>query len=322
MLPDSILIRFLVVVTFICSCASSFAGQSLPADPNVYVLGPGDEIVLYVSNIAELSNSRAYRLDPQGNIDVPLAGRLVLSGLTLPEAKSAIVQKLKDYAYEPQVSVDIQAFRSQPVSILGAVTEPGVHQLEGQKSLLEVLSMAKGIRSDAGDSLHITRKSEWGAIPLPDSKLDSSGKFYTSDIGLKGLMSGKNPIENISVRPNDVISVPTAELVYVIGAVNRPGGFVLNERKSMSVLQALSLAGGLAKDASAKKGCILRSNGTSKPSEERLNISEVLKGKFDDLNLKGNDILFVPDSTAKNVMGKVAEAALQAATGAAIYRPW
>lgn len=288
-----------------------------------YLLGPGDEITIYVSNLAELNGGgHTYRLDPQGNIDVPLAGRLQLNGLTLADSKDAIVARLKEYVYDPQVSVDVQTFRSQPVSILGAVNEPGVHQLEGQKTLLEVLSMAKGVRADAGDSLHITRKRRWGAIPLIDSKLDTSGEFYVADIPLKGLMNGHNPVENIPVRPNDVISVPTADLVYVIGAVNKPGGFILNERKSMSVLQALSLAGGLSKEAAAKSSRILRANGTNKPQEVPLNVKEILKGKNDDVSLRGSDILFVPDSTAKVVMGKVAEAALQAATGAAVYRPW
>jgi polysaccharide biosynthesis/export protein len=287
-----------------------------------YVLGPGDEVNVYVSNVAELTVARTYRVDPQGDVDIPLAGRLRAGGRTVAETKADIIERLKQYVYEPQISVDVQTFRSQPVSIIGAVNEPGVHQLEGQKMLLEVLSMAKGLRSDASDRLHITRRAQWGAIPLADARLDGSGKFYVADLNLKGLIDGRMPGENIQVKPNDVISIPTADLVYVIGAVNRPGGFILNERKSMSVLQALSLAGGLSKEAAAKKSRILRSNGTSKPLEVPLNVKDILAGKSNDLGLQGSDILFVPDNTVKTIGGKIAEAALQAAIGAAIYRPW
>ena len=292
------------------------------ADTNDYVLGPGDEINVYVSDVAELATSRTFRIDPDGQIDVPLAGRVQASGRTVSETKAEIVAKLKQYVYEPQVSVDVQAFRSQPVSVIGAVNEPGVHQLEGQKSLLEVISMAKGLRSDASDTVHITRKATSGPIPIASAHLDTSGEFYVADVDLKSLVDGRNPKENIQVKANDVVSVRTADLVYVIGAVNRPGGFVLNERKSMSVLQALSLAGGLSKEAAAQRSRILRANGTNKPTEVPLNVKNILNGKSGDLGLNGSDILFVPDSTSKTVVGKVAEAALQAATGAAIYRPW
>lgn len=323
MIMFQISIRLIARICFsaICCLISLASGQG-KVDTGDYVLGPGDEVNVYVSNVAELNISRSYRVDPQGDVDIPLAGRLRASGRTIAETKTDIVEKLKQYVYEPQVSVDVQAFRSQPVSIIGAVNEPGVHQLEGEKSLLEVLSMAKGLRPDASDTVHITRKLQWGAIPVPDARLDTSGNFWVADLNLKGLVDGRSPGENIQVKPNDVISVPTADLVYVIGAVNRPGGFVLNERKSMSALQALSLAGGLSKEAAAQKSRILRSNGSSKPLEVPLNVKDLLKGKSNDLSLRGSDILFIPDSTTKMVMGKVAEAALQAATGAAIYRPW
>jgi polysaccharide export outer membrane protein len=318
-LGKGLIVRVRSKVAICCLSIALAAGQ---AKIDEYVLGSGDEVNVYVSNVAELNGGRNYRIDPQGDIDIPLAGRLRAAGRTVAETKADIIERLKQYVYEPQVSVDVQAFRSQPVSVIGAVNEPGVHQLEGQKTLLEVLSMAKGLRSDASDSVHVTRRLEWGTIPLADAHLDTSGKFYVANLNLKGLIDGRNPGENIQVKPNDVISIPTADLVYVVGAVNRPGGFVLNERKSMSVLQALSLAGGLSKEAAAQKSRILRSNGSDKPLEVPLNVKDILKGKSNDLGLRGSDILFIPDSTAKTVMSKVAEAALQAATGAAIYRPW
>ena len=265
-------------ISFICVLIAFASGQAkLRAEE--YVLGPGDEISVYVSNIAELTVSRSYRVDPQGDIDIPLVGSLHVSGRSVREAKSDIIERLKQYVYDPQVSLDIQAFRSQPVSVIGAVIEPGVHQLEGQKTLLEVLSMAKGLRADASDKVHVIRMLEWGPIPLAGSHPDSTGKFYIADLDSKSLVDGRTPGENIQMKPNDVVSVPTADLVYVIGAVNRPGGFVLNERKSMSVLQALSLAGGLSKEAAAQKSRVLRSDGLNKPVGVRIERQRYFAGK-------------------------------------------
>ena len=279
-------------------------------------------MTINVSNLPELSGGRIYRVDPQGNFDMPVVGSLHAAGQSLTEVRTAIAEALKQYVYHPDVSLGVSQFRSQPVSIIGAVNESGVHQLEGKKTLLEVIAMAKGLRSDAGDSLHITRELSRGSIPLANSRLDAAGRFYTADVNLAALIDGKSPENNIPVESDDVVSIPPADLVYVIGAVTRPGGFVLSQRKNMSVLQALSLAGGLSKNASAKNARILRPTGQIKPVEILLNVNSILRGKSEDLKLNASDILFIPDSAAKTALGKVAETALQAATGAAVYRPW
>jgi len=279
-------------------------------------------VTINVSNLPELSGGRIYRVDPQGNFDMPVVGSLHAAGQSLTEVRTAIAEALKQYVYHPDVSLGVSQFRSQPVSIIGAVNESGVHQLEGKKTLLEVIAMAKGLRSDAGDSLHITRELSRGSIPLANSRLDAAGRFYTADVNLAALIDGKSPENNIPVESDDVVSIPPADLVYVIGAVTRPGGFVLSQRKNMSVLQALSLAGGLSKNASAKNARILRPTGQIKPVEILLNVNSILRGKSEDLKLNASDILFIPDSAAKTALGKVAETALQAATGAAVYRPW
>ncbi len=279
-------------------------------------------MTIHISNLAELNGSRAYRVDPQGEIDVPMVGSLHVAGQSLTEVRAEVVTSLKQYVYQPEVSVDVSQFGSQPISILGAVNEPGVHQLEGQKTLLEVLALAKGLRADANENAHITRQAEWGPIPVANSRLDLAGRFYTADINLKSLIEAKDPETNVLIKPDDVITVPVADLVYVVGAVTRPGGFPLNQRRDISVLQALSLAGGLSKEASARKARIIRPTGESNPLEIPINVQAILQGKLKDSDLTASDILFIPDNTAKTVMGKIGEAALQAATGAAVYRPW
>jgi polysaccharide export outer membrane protein len=136
-------------------------------------------------------------------------------------------------------------------------------------------------------------------------------------------MEAQNPAENIQVKPNDVITVPKADLIYVIGAVKKSGGFVLSERADISVLQALSMAEGLDRTAAAAKAIILR-GGSSSPNRAEIpvDVKNILEGKGRDVPLLANDILFIPTSAAKSASIRALEAIIQAGTGAAIYRPF
>ena len=142
------------------------------------------------------------------------------------------------------VNISVGEFHSQPVSILGAVESPGVHQILGSKTLFEVISEAGGLKDDAGNKITITRKISNGALPLPNAVTDPSGRYSIADLNIRSVMSAKNPQDNIPVMPYDVITVPKADLIYVVGAVKKPGGFPLQERANMTVLEALSLSQG------------------------------------------------------------------------------
>lgn len=228
---------------------------------------------------------------------------------------------MKVYIVEPEVSIFIVEFRSQPVSVIGSVRNPGVHQLQGRKTLVEVLSDAGGLAPDAGHSIKITRRIEWGPIPLPGAAPDSSGQFSVAEASLRGIMEAKSPEQNILVRPHDVISVPRAEMVYVIGQVQRSGGFILNERESLSVLKALSLAGGLDRTASPKNARILRaSSGASNRLEIPVDLKTILSGQTRDVPMQPEDILFIPSSLPKKAVIRAAEAAVQIGTGLVIWR--
>jgi polysaccharide export outer membrane protein len=181
--------------------------------------------------------------------------------------------------------------------------------------------MAGGIRPDAGYSVRITRQVEWGCIPLPNAKADASGRFSVAELNLKKIMEAKNPEENIEILPHDVISVPKADMVYVIGEVRRSGGFVLGERQTISVLQALSLAEGLNRGADTRHAKILRLKREADQREELpVDVKDVLTGKKPDLPLQGDDILFIPGSTGKKAALRALEAAVQTGTGLAIWR--
>lgn len=289
------------------------------ADP-AYVLGPDDQITIRVLDIEEVPD-KPFRIDMRGNINVPVIGRVHAGGLTVEQLEAELVKRFGTVLQNATVTVFLTEFRSQPVSVLGSVKTPGVHQIRGTKTLFEVLSLAGGLNPDAGSSIKITRRKSVGLLPLPGAKDDDSGNFQIAEVSVKSVMEARNPKENIEVMPNDIVSVPKAELVYVIGAVRRSGGFVLSEKEKMSVLQALSLAEGLEKTASPKSARILRPvPDTDRRDEIPVNLKEVLEGKSLDVPLLANDILFVPNSGPKSAIGRGIEAAIQVGTGVAIYR--
>lgn len=285
-----------------------------------YILGPNDQIRVHVLHLDEIG-SEPVRIDMQGYINIALAGRLHAGGLTVESLEGAIAERLKSYLLNPTVSVTVVEYHSQPVSILGAVNQPGVHQLQGRLRLFEALSLADGLRPDAGDQIKITRRKEWGALPLEGTITDPSGEFSIGSVSTKSVMEASNPEENIELKPNDVISVPKAKLVYIVGSVRRPGGFALNEKDSISVLQAISLAEGLEKTAAAGKAVILRNaNAGAQGAEVPINVGSILSGKSKDMQLNANDILFIPESKAKAIALRAAEALVQTGTGMAIYK--
>jgi polysaccharide biosynthesis/export protein len=287
---------------------------------STYLLGPDDQLDISGPELSEGVN-KPVRVDGDGDIQAPLVGRVHVSGLTVQETEQELNNVLSRYIRHPQVVVTIAEVRSQPVSVLGAVNTPGVHQVQGHKTLLEMLALAGGIRPDAGYSVRITRQLEWGCIPLPKAELDPSGHFSVAELNLKRIMEAKNPEENIQIFPHDVISVPKAEMVYVIGEVKRSGGFVLGEHQTMSVLQVLSLAEGLNGTADARHARILRLKREADQREElAVDVKDVLNGKKADIALRADDILFIPGSTGKKAALRAVEAAIQTGTGMAIWR--
>jgi polysaccharide export outer membrane protein len=287
---------------------------------STYLLGPDDQLGISGPELNE-GDSKPVRVDGDGDIQAPLVGRVHVAGLTAQEAEQELNKVLSKYIRHPQAVVTVAEVRSQPVSVLGAVNTPGVHQVQGHKTLLEILALAGGIRSDAGYSVRITRELEWGCIPLPKAEFDPSGHFSVAELNLKRIMEAKNPEENIQIFPHDVISVPKAEMVYVIGEVKRSGGFVLGEHQTISVLQVLSLAEGLNGTADARHARILRLKRDADQREElAVDVKDVLNGKKADIALRADDILFIPGSAGKKAALRAVEAAIQTGTGMAIWR--
>lgn len=295
--------------------------QRRPAASPDYTLGNGDQIVIHVTDLDDISD-KPLRIDPNGGIDLPLAGRVQAAGFSLDALKLELKSKLSKYITNPEISINLVASDSQPVSVIGEVNAPGVQQLSGSRRLLEVLSMSGGLKPDAGPVITITRQPQWGTIDAPHARTDAVSGFSTLTLSTDELMSSRMPLENIILKPNDVISVPRAELIYVVGNVHKAGGFPLSTHQTISLTKAISLAEGLTPDNAAGRARILRavpdSNGT--PKEIPVDIGKIFAGKAPDIELYANDVLFVPHSGVKATSRRAIDAALGITTGLLVYR--
>lgn len=302
--------------------ANSSPAVTLDAAPRMpgYLLGPDDQINIRALDAEEISD-KPLRIGIDGTINLPLVGRLNAAGLRTEQLEAELEKRLKPYVKSPHVAVSVLEMRSQPVSVIGAVGTPGVHQLQGHKTLVEMLSMAGGLKQDAGYSVKISRRVERGPIPLPGAVQDATGQYYVGEVSVHGITDASNPAANIEILPDDVITVPQAEMVYVIGDVTRPGSIVLGGANRVSALQALAAAGGFTKTAKAKQARIMRVvPGSSTREEVKLDLQAALEGKVNDVAMQPQDILYVPNNLKKEVAMRTLEAAISSGPTAVIYR--
>ncbi len=312
----------------ICLLAIQVSGQAEKPGTSSYVLGENDQILVRSMLVKEVGE-KVYRLDERGDINLPMVGRVSAAGKTILALEAELNEQFKGFYVEPQIAVSMAEYRSAPISILGAVGNPGVHQARGKPSLLEMLSAAGGIRADAGPVVKITRQRKFGPIPLANVK-ENSVDSTVAEVSVKSLVDARDPSENITVQPYDVISIPRAELVYVLGNVKKAGAVNLGAQRSLSVVEALAMAEGFDPRASPKHARILRPPGTGQTvssskliggrTEIPVDLHKVLKGQAADVYLEPNDILFVPSSTARTVTTRSLETALQVGTGLVIFR--
>lgn len=301
----------------------SVASQTRPVAPpggHLYVLGPDDVLTFQVRDAEEFQGHN-FRIGGDGLLYLPLIGAVRAAGKTVVELQSEVQQRLGEFIREPEVVVQVVEYRSQPVSVLGQVNNPGVIQVEGRKRLLEVLSMAGGLKPDASDKLKITRQVDMGPIPVPGATLDPTGKYYIAEIDLTNILEAQNPAENIEVKPFDVITVPKAKLVYVIGEVNRPGGFVIEDKEKISVLTALSLAQGFTRLAAPGNARLLRvANGQTERVQIPVNLKRIVQGKAEDILLMPEDVLVVPSSKSREAFDRLANTGLGILAGIIVWR--
>jgi polysaccharide export outer membrane protein len=314
----------------------SLAGPIVNSAVEDYRIGPKDLLEISVFEAPELN--RAVRVSASGEISLPLVGAVQAVNLT-PKALEFVLQELlrRSYMKDPHVSVFMKEMQSHPVSVFGAVKKPGVFQIDGPKSLVEILSMAEGLAEDAGDTVIVMRGAGLpGAeeptldAPLPNGKSDGAASAprasenqaggTTVESSLKNLLESGDPRYNVTVYPGDVVKVTRAGVVYVEGGVKKPGGFMLKTNENISVLQAVALAEGLTRTAAGSHARIIRTDeGTGTRSEIPVDLNKMLAGGLTDAMLRPNDIVFVPNSTGKSVFYGSTQAAVSVGS-AAVYR--
>jgi polysaccharide biosynthesis/export protein len=317
-------VRYCVTVLMVWSCfgaSQQLAVRSPEAsqDTSNYVLGPDDQIKIWALGVEEITD-KPIRIDPSGEIDLPTLGKVHAGGLTADQLKTELVNRFSKDLVKPEVSVQIVEFGSQPVSIMGAVNRPGIHQVSGRKTLMEVLSLAEGLRQDAGPRITVSRKIEYGQIPLTSATTDPTGQFSVATVSVKDLLAGINPAENILIAPHDVVTVPIAEAVFVMGDVHKPGEITLKENATISVLQALASAEGFGPTPAPQSARIVRVvPGSAERKEIPVDLKKIQNGKAEDIAMRPNDILVVPVSGSKKAAIRAVEAAIQTASGIAVW---
>jgi polysaccharide biosynthesis/export protein len=289
------------------------------ASSTSYVLGPEDLITVRVFAADDIPDKPA-QVDNNGSVTLPMIGLVHAAGLTVEQFQANLVTAYKKYFKDPQVTVQVNEFHSQPVSVAGNVNTPGVVQLRGNRNLMEVISMAGGLRPEAGDQALITRNLSEGTIPVAGAFTDPTGKYSVAHIDIRAVMSGRDPQGNILMKPHDVVTIPRARLIYVLGNVTKPGGFVLTDNESMSITKAIALAGGWDKTAALTSARVLRASGGAEREQIPANVKKIMQNKAPDIELRPDDILYIPNSAGKTAGALGLASAIGIGTGIAIWR--
>ncbi|WP_026442565.1 polysaccharide biosynthesis/export family protein [Pseudacidobacterium ailaaui] len=266
-------------------------------------IGPADLIHIKVLEAPELEQS--VRVTDSGNVSLMVGGEVKVAGLTPAEAALAIRDQLikKGYFLNPHVTVLIDQPATQNVTIMGQVHSPGSYPIGTPRSVVEVLAMAGGITDLADRNITIERRSTKEKI-----------KYFYSNQSSKALDT------SVYVYPGDIVNVPKAEIVYVLGDVGRPGGFPMTTNDSkLSVLQAVSLAGGTQPSAVPSSTKLIRKGPNGEYVVIKLPLSAMQKGRHSDFQLQADDIIYVPFSYTRNIAVNI-NSLLAAAASASVYR--
>ncbi len=223
-----------------------------------------------------------------------------VKGLTANQLERELTELLGEkYLRDPQVSVFIKEYRSQRISVLGAVKEPKVFEVTGQRTILDMLAMAGGLNDDAGSTLFLIRPPRLKGEASKEPQDPEAGGPRTFIINLGELLVKGDWTLNLPVTNGDVINIPVSDKVFVGGEVWRPGGFSL-KGKRMTLSQAIVLAGGLKTQAKGSETKIFRySENRTEREVVTANVYAIQKGKVEDLYLKDNDIIIVPKHGVK-----------------------
>jgi polysaccharide biosynthesis/export protein len=269
-------------------------------DQSLLRLSPGDLLEISVYNVPELTTKA--RIGTSGDVYLPLIDYVHVGDLTVEEAQALIQKRLEDggFVRGAHVTIFIDESASQGVTILGDVVRPGIYPALGDRKLYDLISAAGGFTPSAGRKVSIIRQHSQNppiTVNLPRNLADDLQ-------------------DNIEIMPGDTITVPRAPIIYVVGDVGHPAGFLV-DNGSLTVLQALALAGGTNHTAKMGGTRIIR-KGPTGMTETLVPLKKMLEAKAPDITLQADDILFVPLSGARVAAGTAFNSAVAAATGLAI----
>jgi polysaccharide export outer membrane protein len=264
-------------------------------------LAPGDLVSLNVLDDEDFKGQ--FRVGPGGDIAVPELGSVHVAGETTGEARQQIAKLLLDRGLlkDPQVEMDLIQYIAPEVKILGEVGAPGVFPLLAPENLEDVLALAGGPTMMAGDEIVLTQKAGGAPIRVP----------YSRRLPAESL-------KQVVVHPGDTIQVMRAGVVYVLGSVTRPGGYIMQEDGKLSVLQAVSIAGGTTYTASTGSIYVMHKNDDGTAMWMQLAYNKMSKGKASDFQLHVNDIIFIPTNRFKATFAST-QSVIASAASASIY---
>jgi len=266
-------------------------------------LGAGDLVEVGVYGVPELATKA--RVSSDGDLYLPLIDYVHVGGLSLEEAQKLLEKRLDDggFVKSPHVTIFANEYASQAVTVMGEVGKPGVYPILGDRRLFDLISAAGGFTDKAGRTLTITHRNQPDkpeSVHLARNLMDS-------------------PETNVDVHPGDTVEVHRAPIIYVVGDVGRPSGLLV-DNGTLTVLQAIALAGGTNRTAKLSGARILRkSDGPNGVTETPVPLKKMLRAQAADIPLQANDILFVPVSGAKILAGRSIEAAFALTTAVSIY---
>ncbi len=249
-----------------------------------YHIGAKDLLEISVFGLDEMSQT--VRVSEKGKITLPLLGEIEVEELTKAELERKLGQLLeKKYLQNPQVTVFIREYQSKKVYILGAVGKPGSYKLLGRQTVLQLISDAGGLVEDAGDEIIVIRQRKDG----PSKTL----RILIDDLILKG-----DARLNIPLEPNDIVNIPVDKTVfiYVFGQVRKPGALNVKKLNIPTLLQIIAQAGGFSERASKRRVLIKRIDKDGKEQEIKVNVKDIIRGKKKDIQLKENDVVYVPET--------------------------
>jgi polysaccharide export outer membrane protein len=260
------------------------AGSILRRGGTDYKIGRQDLLQLRVFDLEELDQT--VRVADDGSITLPLLGRLDVAGLTKGELESLIARLLEEkFVRNPQVTIFVKEYESKKVAVSGAVKKPDTYEMLGEKTLLEMISKAGGLDKDLGKEIIIFRQ-------------DDDGSTRRLSVNLDRLVYEADPSLNLPVAPGDIIYVPSVEKVriFVSGAVRNPNLYEVPRAEPVTVLKAITLAGGTTDRASEGKVQIVRTGAKGQRETIRVDLKKIKKGKAEDPVLQKDDLVLVPEA--------------------------